>query len=437
MRLVLACMLFMGGCESSSSLAKIRMLPNVVAGQQTGASPLDGSVAEQSSALRIGSPLASNLKSLKYYITGITLCQDVQVMGTAYSAAQGCIQLYQNAQGDQATYENYVVEQAEADNDPGHYIDLMTAEGQSTLRHPVTLEVPVAKPDAGDAGDAGDSDESKVGAYRFGLISFFRPIKVTAEFPVLGHAEQYFRTKAISQTHLERSSDGQSNIERVEIGDTLSGATEETTYMLNNGGTLFTFQKPFSITQEDVDAQAEIKIDLVFNPDNFGQAYESANCTADQYSAICDPLNNVVIDMPYVRMNPVPRKSGEKTRKETYLMDYDTASKLRIELYYNDGDPEAGIQGVDTAVIYDATADHPNNKVIASDYVSQTGSVALGDANVTMMDYRHTPNLDGLIRRQSGHLMVHCLFTGTVCPTLGGSVERAYTFEGDSIVSTD
>jgi hypothetical protein len=207
--------------------------------------------------------------------------------------------------------------------------------------------------------------------------------------------------------------------------------------MLNNGGTLFTFQKPFVVTQADVDAQADIMIDLVFNPENFGQAYESQNCTDDQYSAICDPLNNVVIDMPYVRMNPVPRKGGEKTRKETYLMDYDTASKLRIELYYNDADPEAGVQGVDAAVVYDATAQMPDNNIIASYYVSQTGSVQSHDANVTLMDSAHTPNLDGLIRRQDGTLTVHCIFTGAICPTPGGSVERAYHYMGDSVVSTD
>ena len=30
-----------------------------------------------------------------------------------------------------------------------------------------------------------------------------------------------------------------------------------------------------------------------------------------------------------------------------------------------------------------------------------------------------------------------CVFTGAVCPTPGGSVERAYKYIGDSVVSTD
>lgn len=311
----------------------------------------------------------------------------------------------------------------------------MTEEGQATLRKPVTLEVQVG-PDS-DGGSESDGGTSPAGAYRFGLINFYRPIKVTAEFPVLGQPDQRFRTRAVQQVVDTTRSGAQFNSEQVLIGDTTSGPTEETTYMLNNGGALFTFQKPFVVTQADVDAQAEIKVDLVFNPDSFGQAYETASCAHNQDSAICDPANNVVIDMPYVRMNPVPRKSGEKTRKETYLMDYEDGAKLRIELYYNDADLEAGVQGVDAAVVYDASAVMPLNNVIASNYVSQAGSVLTNDASVTLMDYQHTPNLDGLIRRQDGTVTVHCLFAGSLCPTTGGTVTRAYTYVGDSIVSID
>jgi hypothetical protein len=406
-----------GGCGGSSK-AKIHLLPNVVAGTQT-------------SAVRIGTSGAATLHSLKYYISSIQLCQNLQATGSGYSNPEGCIQLYQNADvgGD---YDTYTVSQAQADSAEGHFIDLMTADGQATLRKPVTLEVPIADPNAPDAGM-----QSQAGVYRFGLINFFRPIKVTAEFPILGQAGSYFRTRAVTNIIAGMTPDGRFNTNRVQIGDTLSGPTEETVYMLNNGGALFTFQKPFSITQADVDAQAEIKVDLVFNPENFGQAYETDNCTAATDNAICDPLNNVVIDMPYVRMNPVPRKAGEKTRKETYLMDYETDSKLRIELYYNDADVEASIQGVDAAVVYTAVASGPNNVTIASNYVSQSGSVGTSDASVTLMDSQHMPNLEGLRRRQDGTVTVHCLFPGSLCPTAGGTVTRAYTFVGDTVVSVD
>jgi hypothetical protein len=287
----------------------------------------------------------------------------------------------------------------------------------------------------------GGVEPSQEGAYRYGMINFYRPIKVTAEFPMVGQPSQYFRTRSVTHLHPGPTLEGGFNTEKVEIGDTLSGPTEETVYMLNNGGALFVFQKPFVITQADIDAQTEIKVDLVFNPDNFGQAYDrgpnAQGCLDEPYSAICDPLNNVVIDMPYVRMNPVPRKTGEKTRKETYLMDYATHSKLRIELYYNDGDSEAGVQGVDAAVVYDADATEPNNNVIASNFVSQTGSVRSNDASVTLMDYQHSPNLEGLLRRQNGTVVIHCLFPGTICQDPASTVTRNYTYVGDSVVSTD
>jgi len=92
---------------------------------------------------------------------------------------------------------------------------------------------------------------------------------------------------------------------------------------------------------------------------------------------------------------------------------------------------------VDAAVVYDATATMPHNNVIASNYVSQTGSVQTNDASVTLMDYQHTPNLDGLVRRQNGTATVHCLFSGSLCPTLGGTVTRNYTYVGDTVVSVD
>ncbi|HET6339419.1 MAG TPA: hypothetical protein VFG30_39660, partial [Polyangiales bacterium] len=78
-----------------------------------------------------------------------------------------------------------------------------------------------------------------------------------------------------------------------------------------------------------------------------------------------------------------------------------------------------------------------NNNVIASNFVSQTGSVTSDDASVTLMDYKRDANLEGLIRRHDGSVTIHCLFTGSVCPTPGGSVMRNYTFVGDSLVSSD
>jgi hypothetical protein len=423
------------GGSGGGATGRINLVTNVIAGSQAPKAAANVITVNQG-ALDVGSPTAASLKSLKYYITAIQLCESLEIMGTAYNNPQGCIAIYQADMAGAPDYGSYLATQAKDDRTTGRFVDLMTAEGQATLRRPVSLEIPIAPPlpDGGAApeSDGGAMPMSKAGVYRYGLISFYRPIKVTAEFPIVGKPGQYYRTRAVSRIH-PGGVDGMFSSERVEIGDTLSGPTEETTYMLNNGGVVFTFQKPFSITQADVDAKAEIKIDLVFNPDNFGQVFPVANCLT--YGSICDLQNNVSIDMPYVRMNPVPRKTGERTRKETYLMDYDVTSKLRIELYYNDADPEAGVQGVDMAIVYTAAPQFSVINTVARDFVSQTGSVRSNDASVTFMDYTRTPNLE-LRRRQNGTATFHCLLQGMDCPA-GSTVSRAYTFVGDTVVSSD
>jgi hypothetical protein len=69
--------------------------------------------------------------------------------------------------------------------------------------------------------------------------------------------------------------------------------------------------------------------------------------------------------------------------------------------------------------------------------VAQSGSVRRDDAVVTLKDYQFMPNLTGLHRRHDGTATVHCRFTGSLCPTLGATVTRSYTYEGDRIVSSD
>ena len=430
------------GGGAAATRGVIEIVPNVVAGKQK--STGSGGVGSQSSALRVGSPSATTLKSLKYYITSIQLCEDAELMGTGFKSINGCVQLYQNMPAGSPDYDTYTVEEAIADTATDHFIDLMSSEGQAALRKPVMLELPLAAeipgPGADDA-DAGVTDAPKrePGVYRYGLINFYRPIKVTAEFPIIGEAE-FFRTKAVKNIVDITPPGSMMKMDRVEIGNTLMAPTEETTYMLNNGGALFVFQKPFAISKADVDAKAQIFIDLVFNPENFGQAYvTNYDCRGDVRTVICDPGSpNVSIDMPFVRMSPVPRKQGESTHKETYLVDYDNNTKVRVELYYNHSDSEALVQGVDTAIVYNGPAapsgDTASFNTIASNFVTQTGSIAGDNASVSLLDYRRDVNLEKLVRRKDGEVTIYCLFPGSLCPA-NESIKRAYTYVGDSVVS--
>jgi len=429
-----------GAAGQSASPASLRLTPNVIAGKQT-SSTSNANIGSGAFSQRVGTASGTSLLSLKYYVQSIQLCEDLELMGSGYNNPRGCVTLYQNQESGAPDYNTYLVTQALADTTPGRYIDLMSAQGQSALRQPRTVQLPPRMPNTPNTQDADAGVEDvpdALAVFRYGLINFYRPIKVKAEFPIVGEPGMYFRTKAVTQVRALDPMGGFGR-EAVDIGNTLMGDTEETTYMLNNGGVLFTFQKPFVITQADVDAKTEMKIDLVFNPENFGQAYDGVACQSSEFLPICDPVNSVAIDMPFVRMSPVPRKQGERTRKETYLMDYETNSKLRIELYYNDADPQAGIQGVDVAVVYGTTAPGLfSNNIVASNFVSQNGSVQTSDASVSLLDYRHMESLSGLRRRQAGTATIHCVFGGGgLCPTLGATVTRAYTYEGDTMVSAD
>lgn len=158
-----------------------------------------------------------------------------------------------------------------------------------------------------------------------------------------------------------------------------------------------------------------------------------------QNAQVCDPQNDLVFDMPFVRLNPVQRKAGEQTLKETYLVDYDLegGAKVRVDLYFSRADRAKAVRGVELAVVYPSDSTRPANNILSADNFAQTGSVAGGDATVALRDHQSTDTLSGLVRRTSGTAMLHCTFTGEVCPTAGGMLTRAYTYEGDTLVSAN
>jgi hypothetical protein len=74
---------------------------------------------------------------------------------------------------------------------------------------------------------------------------------------------------------------------------------------------------------------------------------------------------------------------------------------------------------------------------VASNFVAQSGSVRTSDASVRLQDYRRMDSLTGLRRRQSGTASLHCLYAGGPCTSLGTELSKAYTYVGDSVVSSD
>ncbi len=373
----------------------------------------------------VGATTAASLKSLKYFIQGIQLCQTMTITGSAYSNASGCIDLYTGPVGnnDQSLYNSYTITEALADTDSSRWIDLMSATDQAKLKKGITVTLAMK------------------GSYKYGKIDFFRPIKTTAEFPLIGGGTYY--SKASTAVARDNNEIGL-QVESASVGDMTTGPAEETVYMMNNGGVWFPFVKDFEITDDDIKNQTNVSMDLVFNPADFGKASKAAGTcdpTADNKNAfIYDKANCITMNMPYVRMNPVPRKGGEKTYKETYLIDYGTGtsnSKVRMELYYVNSDTEKSIRGVDSTVVLGTGATSEPSNVINGYYVNQTGTIAGNNATVEIQDYQKSPVLTGLVRRTNGTATLSCVYMGGPCTATGATSSLAYTYVGETLVSSD
>lgn len=129
------------------------------------------------------------------------------------------------------------------------------------------------------------------------------------------------------------------------VGETADDA-EVAVVSLPNGGTLFKFQNPFEMTEEDLSSEAGLKIDLVFNPNDIIKGWEDTSADVAMQDA-----EGHAIHVPMLDITPVAHAGDAHAVKESYLLHapkYD----VRIELYYIDTDENKTIYGADIKTIY-------------------------------------------------------------------------------------
>lgn len=358
---------------------------------------------------QVGQTRFLSLTSLQYYVQSIELCASLTIDGTGYSGKSGCTEVYANAGAlDTSVYNTYTITEAAADTDPTHFIDFLDATSVAALEKPVAIEA---------------------GTYNYALINFMRPIKMQASFLQPDGTTVLAVTKAGTAVAGPTDSDGR-ELEYLRPTGTDTGSPELMTYMLNNGGVWFPMLSPFVVAAGD-----EIEMDFVFNPNNFATATFDPACTAATNEAVKDEGACITFDLPYAKMAPVPRKSGESTRKETYLVDYTGSpmdAKLRVELYYNDADTTKAIRGIDIAVVSQVGATQASTNVVSALKATETSG------NVTFVSYNPTTSqvdadvLTNLTRRTDGTVHLTCVFTGGPCNAAGETYDLAYTYEGDA-----
>ena len=298
------------------------------------------------SSSHMGQTTASGLKSLKYYISGISICQSMSVTGgTAFSAPQGCISIYSPAVNPDPKY-TYIPDTdyssmgdvARANTDG--FIDLMDPASRAKLSTSTNIT------------------EDNVGEYNFGIVTWYPVVKMTAEVPVTSSPTGYFRTSDGVSSH-------KSGLTTVFDGDfsTVEVASEAVT-VLGNGGNWFKFQKPLSITQKDVDNKAAFALDLTFNPEGLvkaiGAGYGDGCGTCSLKDTVANPANamaaggNMFTPPPGIALIPIAHKSDDVVMKEVYLGSVEGSNSrgmdvfdLRVELYYLKSDPTKSIYGAE------------------------------------------------------------------------------------------
>lgn len=350
-----------------------------------------------SSSLRsfaVGQTSASTLSSLKYYITSITICESMDTVGTAFTNASGCIELYKGNQND-PTYTYTLGEDYSRFADPARasdtgFIDLMDDTARGSLSSVTTL---------------GADD---VRSYNYGFITWYLPVKVKADV-------------SLSNGDVYRTKDGttSSSLITTAPGTFADGTAEEAVLVLGNGGSWFKFQNPFVISQSDVDSTTptQYSLDLTFNPEGFLKAFSSdvGGCGGCNLK---DSLGNQIA-VPLLDLNPVPHKTAEKVLRESYVAIVQSGTdnfNIRLELYSIENDPNKTIYGVDTATLMNGsttTAVSPFPKV---------SFVASGnDGNLEFEDYQGAagPLVTGFKRQtQVGSTFTSTLHCGA--PAAGG-----------------
>ena len=272
-----------------------------------------------------GQVAASDLESLKYYITDISICKSMTINGTGYSGQSGCISVYSAER--RYDYDTFVAEDAAQETEL--YVDLMNPLDLSKLSETIFLS------------------EENIGDYHYGKVDHYRPVKVTASIELNDDTMVY--TKNGQSVLISGSGIDATYV--TEVSDITQGPAEESIVVLPNGGSWFKFEKPFRLTSEDVENETTFQMKLAFNPEGVIKAYDFTSSN----QVIQDPDNDYGIVVPLMPFTPVIYRLTETARKESYLFSYTStidsvynSFDFRLELYTVEEDTSDSIYAADT-----------------------------------------------------------------------------------------
>ena len=341
----------------------------------SGKAPAPGGT--RNSALR-ASPLAAvGVESLKYYISSIQICEQMDVSGSGFQNQSGCLSVYEGdhtefAYDTMGTDWTPLADRARM-TDRG-FIDMLDATSRSALAASTRLT------------------REHVRTYSYGMITWALPIKVKASAVT--------PTGTVLYTHDGRTvmqivgADNFRNYFTEPSRPLTDGPAEEAVVLLGNGGNWFKFQSPLAITEEDINERRAWVLDLVFNPEGIVKALDGAsNGQISERNSEGTFTRSMTV--PMLDLAPVPHRSTETVIRESYIGRVATTANafdLRVELYSVDGDPARAVYGVDIKTLVSSATTQRVPEINKVSFVEASGSA------LQFLSFKRTPFLTGFQR---------------------------------------
>jgi hypothetical protein len=394
---VLGCLFALTGCGSDDTGARLALNVTKVSTSHFAHDLIHAGVPQFFIGDRAvgdsGSNTAAQLESLKYVFGFISICEGLTTNGSSFSNPTNCIQIYDGPTvGDGSSS---AITPSNLASYASSQIDLMDATSRARLNGAKALTTSDAR------------------SYNWAVLNWYTPIAVKASLDVQGAT---LRTKAATSYDVN-------NVAQTTADLSAGSTAEESVVISPNGGSFFKFQSPFVISSADISAGTSYVVDLVFNPEGLISGNKNVASTPTFSGQLYSSAQQAIY-VPMIQLTPVPRKSTETSKKETYLIDLGTAGKTRLELYYNAADTAKTIYGVNLQNVITSTQD---GSYAQTDNGAKIIEVSTVGGTLSLKD-NYTPQntiVSGLTREADGTATV------TWLGGIGASpVSKSYTYVG-------
>lgn len=351
----------------------------------------------------VGQADETQLESLQYRFQSIQICRTMETTGTGYSNPQDCLEIYKGT-GDQAEYGNLPPEYNAKNPDGSRKYADLAAYNVAVAAYEVELADRAAKALADTTNYIDLMDPTSVKKlsaqlkltgkdaheYNFGLVNWYRPIKVKASIPFIGDTTKVYTKVGTSGTVVTGSDNYLKHV--TNSANMTTAPSELAVFEHPNGGSWFRFPTPFVITNADIEAKKDFKLKLTFNPDGIAKAYDNKDS-----GVIRDTTNDVSIYVPMLHLTPIAHAADKVAQKETYILTRTGVDKFkaRVELYTLKDDAAKTVYGVESQSLFTSAS---TDAMGVSDF-PQAFFLEQATGSVTLKDYQQNafltmPRLD-------------------------------------------